>query len=90
MPGHAAQDEQAGQQVDHVGGLQLAPDPDGQALVGELVDHVQQPELAPVMGAILDEVVRPDMVGIVRSQSDARAIVQPATAARAWAGAVAL
>ena len=64
--GHAAQDEQVGQHVDHVGRFQLAPDPDGQALVGELVDDVEQPELAPIMGAVLDEVVAPDMVRPLR------------------------
>ena len=29
------------------------------------------------MGAILDEVIGPDMVGIFRSQPDARTVVQP-------------
>src|SRR3712207_7072002 len=48
MRRHAAQDEQVGQHVDDVAGLELAPDPDGQALVGELVDHVQHPELAAI------------------------------------------
>jgi hypothetical protein len=37
---HAAQDEQVGQDVDHVGGLELAGDPDRQALVGVLVEDV--------------------------------------------------
>ena len=53
VPGHAAQDEQVGQHVDHVSGSELAPDPDGQALVGELVDDVEHPELAAIMGAVL-------------------------------------
>ena len=37
--------------------LQLAGDPDGQALAGERINDVEHPELAAVMGAILDEVV---------------------------------
>ena len=37
--------------------LQLAGDPDGEALAGELVDHVEGPELAAVMGPVLDKVV---------------------------------
>ena len=36
MIGYAAQDEQVGQDVNHVVRLQLAPDPDGQALMGVL------------------------------------------------------
>src|SRR3712207_7134030 len=35
VPGHAAQEEQVGQHVDDICRLELAPDPDGQALVGE-------------------------------------------------------
>jgi DNA modification methylase len=35
--GHAAQDEQVGQHIDHVGCLELAPDPDGQALIPDSV-----------------------------------------------------
>ena len=48
MRRHAAQDEQVGQDVDDLGGPELAGDPDGQALVGEPVEDVEQPELAPV------------------------------------------
>ena len=77
VSGHAAQDEQVGKHVDHVGRLELAPDPDGQALVGELVDDVQQPELASVMRAVLDEVVAPDVVRPLRPQPDAGPVGQP-------------
>src|SRR5215213_7639414 len=67
MPGHAAQDEQVGQDIDDVGCFELASHPDGQALVGELVEDVQQPELAPVMAAVLDKIVAPDMVRPLRA-----------------------
>jgi hypothetical protein len=81
VAGHAAQDEQVGQDVDDLGRFELAPDPDGQALVGELVDDVEQPELAPVVGAVLDEVVAPDVVGPLRAQPEAGAVGQPQAAA---------
>jgi hypothetical protein len=68
---HAAQDEQVGQDVDHVGGLELAGDPDRQALVGELVEDVGHAVLPSVMGAVLDEVVGPDVVGAFGPQPDA-------------------
>lgn len=49
--------------------------------MGELVDDVEQANLAPVMGALLEEVVRPDVVGALGPQPDARSIAQPQAAA---------
>src|SRR6202035_6190993 len=63
--------------VDDVDRLEPAGDPNGQALVGELVDDVEQAELAAIMGALLDKVVGPDMVGTLRSQPDARSVIEP-------------
>jgi hypothetical protein len=45
--------------------------------VGELVEDVEQPELAPVVGAVLDEVVGPDVVAMLGPQPDARSVRQP-------------
>jgi hypothetical protein len=45
VAGHPAQDEQVREHVDDVDRLELAGDPDGQALVGELIDDVEQAEL---------------------------------------------
>ena len=58
-PRPAVGDEQVAQHVDNDSGPQLATDPDAQAFAGELVDNVQQPQLTPVPGAVLDEVVGP-------------------------------
>ena len=80
MARHAAQDEQIGQDVDHVHSLELASHPDRQALAGELVDHVQHPDPPAVMGPALDEVVRPDMVRVLRPEPEARSIIEPETA----------
>jgi hypothetical protein len=74
---HAAQDEQIGQHVDDVRGLEPAGDPDRQALVGELVEDVEHPVLPPVMGPVLDKVVGPDVVGVLGSQPDAGPVRQP-------------
>ena len=70
MIGYAAQDEQVGQDVDHVNRLQLAADPDGQTLVGvlrqaqdEVVNDVEGAELAAIVGPLLDEVVGPCVDG---------------------------
>ena len=77
MPRHAAKDEKVGQDVDHVDRFELAIGADRQALVRELIDHIEHPVLAAIMGAVLDEVVGPDMVGMLGPQADAGAIGQP-------------
>ena len=80
MAGNATQDEQVGEDVDHVSALQLASDPDRQALAGELVDHVQHPDLPPIVCSGFHEVVGPDVVRALRTQPDARAVVEPEAA----------
>ena len=77
MAGDAAQDEQVGKDVDDVRGLELAGHSDGQALVGELVHHVEHPEPAPIVRPVLDEVVGPDVVRTFWSQTDTGAAGQP-------------
>ena len=57
MARHTTQDEQVGEHVNDVHRLQLAGDPDGQALAGELVDDVERAELAAVVCSVLDEVI---------------------------------
>jgi hypothetical protein len=49
--------------------------------MGELVEHVEHSILASVMGAVLDEVVGPNMIALLRPQSDARSVGQPEPAA---------
>jgi len=65
--------------VDDVGSLQPTADADRQALVLELVHHVEHAVFAAVMGAVLDEVVRPHMIGAFRPQPDAGAVRKPKT-----------
>src|SRR6476469_2183723 len=79
--GNAPQDEQVGQNVDHIDRLELASDTDRQAFMGELVEHVEHPVLASIMGAVLDEVVGPDMIALLRAQPNARSVGQPESAA---------
>jgi len=69
--GHAARDEQIGQHVDDIDGLELAGDPDRQAFMGELVDRIEHSMLPSIMGAILDKVVGPDMIAMLGAQPDA-------------------
>ena len=69
--------EQIGQHVDHVDGLQLARYPDRQALVRELVEDVEHAVLPSVVGAILDKVVGPHVIAMRGAQADARPVRQP-------------
>src|SRR5437016_9209136 len=49
--------------------------------MGELVEHVEHPILASVMGTVLDEVVGPDMIALLRAQPNARSVGQPESTA---------
>ena len=80
MARDAARDERIRQDIDHVDRLELAGDPDRQAFMGELVDDVEHAEPASLVGAILDKVVGPDVVGMLRAQPDTRPIGEPKTA----------
>ena len=81
VTGDATQDEEVGQNVDHIDRFELAGDTDRQAFMGELVEHVEHPILASVMGAVLDEVIGPDMIALLRAQPNARSVGQPEPAA---------
>ena len=62
---------------EHVVGPELARHDDGQAATRELVDHSEHAKASPVLGAVLHEVIRPDVIGPLRSQADAGAVIEP-------------
>ena len=68
--GRTMLDEQIRQRFQNQLRVELAVDPDGQALTAVLVDHAQHAIDLAVMGAVLDEVVGPDMPAILRSALD--------------------
>jgi hypothetical protein len=43
--------------------------------VRELVDDVEQAKFASVMGALLEEVIRPDVIGALGPQPDAGSVI---------------
>jgi hypothetical protein len=49
--------------------------------MGELVEHVEHPILASIVGTVLDKVVGPDMIAVLRPQPNARSVGQPEPAA---------
>src|SRR4029077_12214106 len=77
VTGNAAQDEQAGQNVDDIDCFELAGDTGRQAFVGKLVNDIEHPISASIVGAVLDKVVGPDVIAVLRPQPDARSIGQP-------------
>src|SRR2546429_4186133 len=81
VSGDAPQDEEVGQNVDHIDRLELAGNTDRQAFMAELVEHVEHPILASIVGAVLDKVVGPDMIAVLRPQPNARSVGQPEPAA---------
>ena len=74
-------DEQARQGGEHIFVPKLPCHDQRKALSAGVVDDGQDAELAAIVRAVFDEVVRPHMPRIFRAQSDARAIVQPQPAA---------
>lgn len=73
--------EQLAQRVEDIPGRELALDPDGEALACVLLDHAQHTKRSSIVGAVLDEVIGPDMAFVRRPQPHARAVIQPETAA---------
>ena len=63
--------EEVGQRIHHVGGVELAIDADHQRLPGEFIDDVEGPVGSAVMGAVVDEVIGPDVIRPLRPQPDA-------------------
>lgn len=70
-------DKEFAEGLEHVGGVELPVDDDSQTLPGVLVDYGKHPKCSSFGGSIGDEVIRPDMVGMFRSEADARAVIQP-------------
>ena len=57
--------------------VELATNPDRQTFSGELVDDVEHAELPAIVGPTLDEVIGPDMIGMLGPKPDARSVIQP-------------
>src|SRR5262249_44692435 len=57
--------------------FELAGDTDRQAFAGKFVNDIDHPIWAPIVGAVLDKVVGPDVIAVLRPQPDARSVGQP-------------
>ncbi len=74
-------DERIGKRIQHTLRVELSVDLDRQALAGVFIDDDQHPERLAIKGAILDEVIRPDVVRVHRPKPNARSIGEPQTPA---------
>jgi len=72
--------EQVRQNIDDIGAVETAIDADRQTFVCELVDEIEHSIFPPLMGAVLHEIVRPDVVGTFGAQPHARAVIEPQAA----------
>ena len=52
-----------------------APDPNGQAFPGGFIDQDQKLQGAPIIGRMMDKVIRPDMLGMGRPEPDTRPVI---------------
>ena len=77
VTGDATQDEEVGQNVDDIDCFELAGDTGRQAFVGKLVNDIEHPISASIVGAVLDKIIGPDVITVLRPQPDARSVGQP-------------
>ena len=75
--GWSTHDEEIGEHVDDVDRGELATDAYRQALAGVLVQDVQRPEHPSIVCPVMNEVVGPDVVGVLGSQPDTGSVVEP-------------
>src|SRR5258708_29866564 len=74
---HAAQNKQVAEHIDGVDGVQLSVHAVRRAFTSKLADDVEHAIFPSVVCSVLDKVVGPDMVGIFRPKTEARAVVEP-------------
>lgn len=77
----APQDEEIRQGIDHIRWLELPTDPDRKTFSRELVNNVQHSILPPIMRTVFNKVMRPDVVGIFGTKTNAGSVVEPKTSA---------
>src|SRR3954470_15224338 len=65
------------QGLDHAQAVDAPLHSEGQALARVFVNERQNAQAAPVMGVALHKVEAPDMVGPLRAETNARAVIEP-------------
>ena len=74
---YASFEHRIGHRLDDPKAVNATSHSDCQAFPGELVNQGHEPELSTIVGLRLNEVVAPDMIAMLRSQSNAGTVVEP-------------
>ena len=82
MPRHSAFEHHIGHRLDDAEAVDTTGHLDRQTFPGELIDQCHQPKLAAIVGLRFDKVVAPDMIAMLRPQTDATAVIEPEPTAR--------
>ena len=77
VPWHSAFEHHIGHRLDDAEAVDTTGHLDRQTFPGELVDQCHQPKLAAIVGLRFDKVVAPNMIAMLRPQTDARAVIEP-------------
>ena len=72
--------EQPGENVKNLLTVELAPNMNGEALPAVLINDGEHAESFAVMGSVLNEVIRPDMILMNGTQPQAGPVIEPETA----------
>lgn len=83
MSGRPTPEEELRQSRQHILMVELVSDDEGQALPAEFVDDGEDAEFPTIVGASLNEIVRPDMARIPRPEPDAGSVIEPQPATSA-------
>ncbi len=67
--------------MEHVIGLELSLNHNGEALSTEFLDNRQNLDWTTVVGTVCHEIIGPDMMAMGRPEPDTRPIVEPETSA---------
>ncbi len=77
---YAMQNEEIGEDIDHIGRIEFPLHPNGQTFPTKLIQDVEGSEHAPIVGSMMNKIIGPDVVHIACPQADTRAIIEPQAA----------
>ena len=80
MLGDAMDEHGIGERLDDPEAIDPPRHPDRKAFAGELVDQGQRPDAPTIVGLSRYEVIAPDMPSALRSEPNARSVIQPEAA----------
>jgi len=74
---HTVHDHQLGENFENIFAVEAARHFDGQAFSRELINDGEHAQPFAVPGSVLNKVVGPDMIAVLRPESHTRPVIQP-------------